>query len=116
MTASNSKSSSLLIKGIIDVIHEKKQDSLLPEVTTALRAISEKKQKDKTAVVWSTYLLAKTDISRLKKIISKYTNTDCNIVNKIDSSLLGGFRINLGDWVLDASLKSEINNIEKALS
>lgn len=98
----------IFVKSILEVIKAKKQEGLLPEVSDALKNISDREKTEKKAIIWSVVALNNSQLARLKKIIIKATGIDCEIDNRTDTTLLGGFRVILGDWILDASLKSDI--------
>ena len=106
----------IFVKSILEVIKSKKQEGLLPEVSDALKNISDREKTEKKAIIWSVVSLNSSQLSRIKKVIINATGVDCEIENRTDASLLGGFRVTLGDWILDASLKSDLSNIQKTLN
>ena len=68
-----------------------------------------------TAVVTSVvYLTAKqqTEISRL---LQKYFKRKIAIENKIDKSILAGFKILVNDWYLDTTLQNDLHNLKNQL-
>lgn len=114
MAAKNNKQ--IYVRSILEVIKSKKQENLLPEVTDELKKISDREKTDKKAVVWSVIPLTQGHLSQINKIVFNYTGINCNAINKIDTSLLGGFKITIGDWIMDASINCDINNIQKVLN
>lgn len=113
----------VLTRSVLDVLAKRKETRLIPQVGEALRQIDSRKRNQNLGIVWSVIPINTERLNRIKKIMEKYSKRNIEIKNKssfllrnkIDSSLLGGFKMELGDWVLDASLKADFVNIEKTL-
>ena len=106
----------MLVKSFLDVLHDQKQDDLLPEVSRVLSDLTRKTIGEKQAVIWSVVPLNNAQTERIKNVIRRFIKDEPEISNKIDKNLLAGFRIEIGDWVFDASLKSEFIKLQKLLS
>lgn len=106
----------ILVKSFLEVLHDQKQDELLPEVTQVLSDINKKTLGEKQAVVWSVIPLGKSQIQKIKSVVKNYIHDEPELSNKIDKSLLAGFRVEIGDWVLDASLKNDFQKLQKLLA
>ena len=64
----------------------------------------------------STFLLDKETTSQILNTYPKINQEKAIIENKIDESLIGGYILRIDDQQIDASVKSELNNIQKKLS
>lgn len=111
----NDSQVNVLTRSVLDVLAKRKETKLIPQVGEALRQIDSRKRNQNLGIVWSVIPINTERLNRIKKIMEKYSKRNIEIKNKIDNSLLGGFKMELGDWVLDASLKADFVNIEKAL-
>lgn len=103
-------------KKVISVIKNLK---MLPR-SQAIFAISEflktlKKQKDETTLlVESTIPLQKKQLNTIvKKLKRDFVISE--VKNVINSALLGGFRVKIGDTVSDYSLQNKIMQLKEAI-
>jgi F-type H+-transporting ATPase subunit delta len=67
-----------------------------------------RKIEENTLVVESAVKLSSTELKMIEKMIKREVIA---VEQKINSSLLGGLRIKIGDEFLDFSLKSKINQV-----
>lgn len=67
-----------------------------------------------TLIIESAVALSKNQIQKIiKKLKKEFTITDVKTI--IEPSLLGGFRVTIGDTVLDFSLKGKLSQLREAL-
>lgn len=67
-----------------------------------------------TLVIESAVALEKKQIEKIvQKLKKEFTITDIKTI--VDPSLLGGFRVTIGDTVLDYSLKAKLSQLREAL-
>ncbi|PIS09098.1 hypothetical protein COT75_03245 [Candidatus Beckwithbacteria bacterium CG10_big_fil_rev_8_21_14_0_10_34_10] len=71
--------------------------------------------KEKTAYVLSAIPLTEKEKESLKNHLSSSTKSYLMIENKIDKSVLGGLRIELGSKIIDTTLKAQLEEIKKSL-
>ena len=110
------KNVDLLAKSMVEVLAERKESKLLPQVSEALKQIDAQKKSQNSGVLWSANPLNETMMNKICTTMKSYLHRDIELKNKIDNKLMGGFKIELGDWVLDASLKADFDNLQKALT
>lgn len=115
MPARSNKDVDNLTKSVLDVLTQRKETKLIPQVGEALKLIGGRNKNQNSGTVWSVIPLSERILSRIKKIMQTQIKHDIELKNQLDPTLLGGFRVEIGDWVLDASLKSDFNNLQKAL-
>ncbi len=104
-----------LTKSVLDVLAKRKETKLIPQVGEALKLIGGRNKNQNLGTVWSVIPLSERVLSRIKKIMQTHIKRDFELKNQLDPLLLGGFRVEIADWVLDASLKSDFDNLQKAL-
>lgn len=114
--STNGKSTDQFVKGLLEVIHEKKQDKVLDEVSSKLNLKVKKISAKNTAIIWSAVPVKSKILERILNVVSRLTKKTPQIINKIDKNLIAGFRVEFDDWVLDASAKSELDCIKKVLA
>ncbi|MBI3384893.1 F0F1 ATP synthase subunit delta [Candidatus Gottesmanbacteria bacterium] len=107
---------SVIVKGILAVLAKKKLDSNLDGVSKSLQKITSERSKDKKAVVWSVVALNKVMLCRVKKVIKETSGKDVEVENKINTSLIGGLKIEYGDLMIDATLQNDFQKLQHLVS
>jgi len=69
----------------------------------------------KTAVIKSPVTLTPDQLDRLKSILQKKFGSELTFKNIVRPEVLAGFTVSIGDWYLDASLKTDLRNLRKQL-
>ncbi len=65
------------------------------------------------ATVVSAVALSSKNLDALQKVIAAEINAEVVLQNKVDSSLIGGFVIMVGDKQLDASIAGKLHKLER---
>lgn len=100
------------IKNLLNLLRRKKQSKLLPKILQAFEEL------------WNqTHGIVKMEVSCpqkfesslqvLEKSLTEKTGKKMIFKQKIDDSLIGGFRIRSGDTLIDSSLKSRLKMLER---
>lgn len=60
--------------------------------------------------------LSEQQLTKLIKLLpSPFLSLNLPVDQKVNKRILGGFKVRIGDWFLDASLASDLLNIKKHL-
>lgn len=78
------------------IIH--KQEGILEAYVSSAEPLDENQKKD-----------------IVKELKRRYSATEIILIEKIDISLLGGFKIEIGNEVIDLSIKSKISKLQEHL-
>lgn len=113
MQNNKSKTTSFIVKSLREVLEKQKLDNLFPQVSESISFLNQKMQAEKKALVISAVPLSENVLKKMQRFLNK---KDLEMRNIIDPSVVGGFKIVIGDWVLDASIKHDLETIEKILS
>lgn len=101
------------IEGITQYIRKEGKTSVLPKVETLLGKVAASAQKETVAHVATSVALwdeEKRDIERLMyRFVGHPVTLDC----RVDSTVLGGMKIQIGDWVVDTSLEGQLEAMAK---
>jgi F-type H+-transporting ATPase subunit delta len=62
--------------------------------------------------VYSSYPLTKTQLENLSNSLSKHYQKRINIIENVDSSLVGGIKIVVDNEIIDATI---LNKLEKVI-
>lgn len=75
----------------------------------------QKIRKSDVAIVKTSTLLSDTETTEIQLELKKIFNKELRIETIIDPELVGGIRIQVGDVVIDRTLRSKLNEIKNVL-
>ncbi|MFH2231584.1 MAG: ATP synthase F1 subunit delta [Patescibacteria group bacterium] len=87
----------------------------LPTFVTAVVAAAQEKTKQYQAKVKTAIPLNETEIIELKRILSAKFGELSGVEEIVDSKILGGLIVDIGDWHFDASVKGKIERLKQEL-
>ena len=87
----------------------------LKNVIRSVRTLASAHRGETTAEVTSARALDDTQIAQLMTKLKVRVGRDVAIDAKVDPSLLGGLVIRLGSQMIDASIKTKLNNLAQAM-
>lgn len=105
-----------IVLNAMNVIFDKGREKNLPAIASAYVAIANEAAGRVQAVVYSPYPLSDNDISAIKTKFSSVIGKTVEVQNEVDSSLLGGLKVKIGDTLYDGSLSSRLESMRKYLS
>ena len=82
-----------------------------PDITSLTKG----KIDEESATVVSAVPLDKSEVETLRKYLTHLVGTPISVVNKLDSSVIGGLAISLRDKVIDLTLRKKIDNLKDKL-
>lgn len=100
----------------LDLLLRKKR---LPEfelAVTEFEALVEKKQGVQRAHVVSAVVLTEAERQRLHGELERHTKSKIHLTSEVDSQLIGGALVRIGDRVIDRSVATLLKAIEQQLS
>src|SRR5204862_6517538 len=89
--------------------------SELKAVIKTVRKLAANNRGETSAEVTSAYPLNDSQITRLKTNLKARLGRDVAIDAKVDPTLLGGLVVRLGSQMIDASIKTKLNNLALAM-
>ena len=101
-----------IVEGFWQYLKKSENLGLLPEIVTELNRRAE--EVGTLATVFSSQLLDKNQEEKISNIIKSNFGIN-HAIFKVDSSLIGGIKVKIGDEVLDLSLQSKLDNLTKAI-
>jgi F-type H+-transporting ATPase subunit delta len=107
-------------RGFIDgVVKYMKTDSKSSVAETELKSllskVSEEDRSQSQAIVTSAVVLTESEKATVAAIIEKIVGHAVELKCQVNQDLLGGMRISVGDWVLDTSLKKQLEKLRSYL-
>lgn len=104
--------------GFINIALTKGRESLLPEIAEEFIEQHKFINQISSAILTVAAPLAEGQLEEIKKKIaeSNITLDNVEVTVKVDPSIIGGFVIEIGDQLYDASVKHNLNNLKKELT
>ncbi|MDO1510837.1 MULTISPECIES: F0F1 ATP synthase subunit delta [unclassified Neisseria] len=103
------------LKNFVHVLAEQKRLQLLPEVYAQFQDLSLTLNHTKRAVIYSAYELTDVQLKDLVAELQERFGTSLEITTEVDSELIGGVKVEMGDQVLDLSLQGKLNALYAAM-
>ncbi|MCQ2772750.1 MAG: F0F1 ATP synthase subunit delta [Bacilli bacterium] len=70
----------------------------------------------KEGIIYSVDDMSNEDIKRIEDSLSKKLDCEVSLENRIDHTLIGGYKISIDGKMIDASISSKLNRLKAALS
>lgn len=110
----SSQISNELMGLLVLVVQKGRQEYILEILSTFLDEV--KKHKDiVTAVVVSAVPLKDEQIDKIKQNLTNSVKKQIQIETQVDSSIIGGLKIRVGDRILDASVQGKLQGLKTRL-
>ena len=113
--ATVSQKPNAVVSGLLDYLNETDQSDLLPQVQETLGTIVGKSKKAEKIMVTSTVALTDIQKKLIQNFVIKKIGVHLPLVNTIDTNIIGGFTLHVGDWYVDASLAFALKNLSRSL-
>jgi F-type H+-transporting ATPase subunit delta len=105
------------IKNLIFLLLDKGRIEILPEIYEEFIKIANAKNSILNIKIFSANNLETESIERIKEIYRlKHNKSSVNAEVYVDKTLLGGVKIQIGDTVIDSTLKGRFDDIAKKLT
>ena len=97
----------------INIITTKKRESLLALIASSFIALYKAHNKIETATVITAAPLDEALIAEVINFIKKHGDDNVELTEKVDSTIIGGTIIRMGDKQLDASVSKAISELRQ---
>ena len=94
---------------------ERGREASIPALALRYIQIANEASGQALATVSSPHPLSDKEAAEITSYFSKVTGKNIRLEQKIDTSLLGGIQIRIGDRLYDGSLKTKLENLQKTL-
>jgi len=103
------------VNNFLKILLDKRRINNIYEITKEYEKLVDNYNGVVKADAYTTTPLEEETLKSLEEKLSKTTNKNVKLTNKIDETLIGGVKIVLGDKVIDGTLKKKLTNIESSL-
>lgn len=99
----------------ISLLVRKNRIYFLMNIARAFISLVQTQRGIQVAVVFSSIALNEGQINKLKAHFEKVRGGKFDFENRIDNTLVGGFKIQINDTVIDWSIKNKLESLKKEL-
>jgi len=107
---------SLEMMNFLKIILDKNRSYYLPQIKDEYQKLVNNHKGIIEAIAITAIPLNDDDKLKLKEKLEGITGKNIKISNKIDSSLLGGVLVRIGDKVIDGTIKGRLDELKDSLS
>lgn len=105
----------VLTLSFLDLLIDKKRFDLLPLVESVVARLAADQNKTAKAWVRTARPLSDEAQKRLAAKLKAFSGMDVELDVKEDPEIIGGIVVRLGDWVLDSSLRGQLQKVYKGI-
>ncbi len=99
----------------LDLVNSEKSEVFIEELTRSVGETMARSKGEDEAFVESAIELDAGEKAQIENILFKLFKRVVKVNYYLKQQLLGGFKITIGDWKLDATLAHEISSMKKSL-
>jgi F-type H+-transporting ATPase subunit delta len=103
------------VRNFLCLLLDKKRHRYLPEILERYRALADERAGRMTASCQSAAEIPSAAAERLARALSKTFGKQATLARSVSPDLLGGIRVQVGDWVLDGTVKHRLKQIRQTL-
>ena len=103
-------------KNFVNMLVENGRVTLLPEIGVQFLALKNAEEGAADAAITSAFELSSTQVADLLATLEKRFGRKLNPSVAVDSTLIGGVRVVVGDEVLDTSVRAKLQKMHTALT
>lgn len=97
------------------ILIEKNRMSLIRTIVNEYHLLCNKHNNIKEGIVYSIRKLSKEEHEQIEHAVGERLDSQVKLKNYINTSLISGIRIIIGDTVIDASMKAKMNQLKSQL-
>jgi F-type H+-transporting ATPase subunit delta len=105
----------LWLSAMLKVMLVYRRIALLPLVIEQTMVMLQDLLNKQEGIIYSAFSLTTNQVQQLQTVMSEHLNLPITLTVVVEPSILGGFRIDIGDKVFDASVINQLANLKKML-
>ncbi len=103
-------------RNFVKIVAKEKRFLVLPEIYSQYRDFTLSISNTKQAIIYSAFDFASEgQKAKIVADLEQHFNTRLNAVFHVDSSLIGGIKVEIGDQVLDLSIQGKLHKLYVAM-
>ena len=105
--------SSKKVFDLMKLLMKNRRIDLFDDVAKSFIIIYNKMYKNQDVIITSSSVLSSPTIEKIESKVKELTSKNIKLINKVDSSIVGGFVLRIGDLQYDASFKNQLNKLKQ---
>jgi len=97
-------------------LQKKRRENILSEIAAAFESLWKEKQGIVPVTLVSSIELDNTSKDSILAKVKGIVNGTIELTEEVDESILGGFILKMDDKQIDASVRSQLNNLKQRLT
>ncbi len=97
------------------LLAENRRLGLIPEITHAFKTHLANERGEQSIVIKSAEPLAKATLTKITKLVDDHSGKKSTVETAVDETLLGGFVVEIGSKMIDASLANQLHQLQTSL-
>ena len=114
-TISDKLSFSKNLKNFFFLLIEKRRIFFIIKIIESFLKLCSKKRGELKGSLISAKELSKSELDDLSKDLSKSVGSNLKLNYKVDKELIGGFKLQLGSFMIDTSIKNKLKRYKQVL-
>ncbi len=103
-----SKDARGFVDGVVSYLSHGEKSSVVPKVASLLHKVTTQAKRQRSATVISSISMSTSDRAQLERILAHVLGHTVDVEYALDGSLLGGFKVQVADWIIDTSLSAQL--------
>ncbi|GAB6190276.1 F0F1 ATP synthase subunit delta [Desulfocastanea catecholica] len=104
-----------IMGNFLNLLVQKKRAAILPEIATAYQTMVDEAKNISHGNVISAIELSDQLKGNVQKILEKLTGKKVELTTSVDPSIIGGIIAQVGDLVLDGSIKTQLAGLKDSI-
>ncbi|KAB3539704.1 F0F1 ATP synthase subunit delta [Alkaliphilus pronyensis] len=104
------------ILNFLYVLVDKRRQSFINQITEEFVQLADESKNMVSATAITAAPMLEDDIFKLQVKLSKSSGKNVHLINEIDTEVLGGILIKMGDKVIDGTIKNRLGQMKEQLS
>nr|MBF0222436.1 F0F1 ATP synthase subunit delta [Desulfobulbaceae bacterium] len=104
-----------VVKNFLTLVVQKKRAEFLPEIATAFQALIDTKRNICQGSVITATEISSALKDKVQATMEKITGKTVVLKTQVDPAIVGGIIAKVGDLVLDASIRSQIQGLKESI-
>jgi F-type H+-transporting ATPase subunit delta len=106
----------IMTSSFISLITVKHRESIIPQIASSFVELYKNHKNILTAIVTSANGLDAATKQKVLELVKTQLNGEVELEEKIDSDIIGGFILKIGDKQIDKSVSRQLANLKKELT
>jgi len=104
------------IRAVLDLMIERDRMAILPDVIRAYGDLVDRREGVLKAKITTTRALESADQSELVRSLEQASGKTIRATFAVDQSLIGGAKVQIGDRLIDSSLRTQLDHLARELA